>query len=422
MTNLRPLSTTRAAAMYVGALLGPSLLLLPGLAVDLAGPASILVWVGLLGVSAMLARVFTALGVRLPTGGGVAAYTAAGLGPRAGRAVGWCFLAGVELGAPVVCLIGGSYVAVLLGGGRTAGVAAAAVLLAVVLALTLGGARATTTAQLVLVAVLTGLVAVAVGGSAHAARAGNWTPFAPHGWASTGGAASVVMLSFVGWEAIAPLTARLRDPARQLPRVIAIAFAVTATAYLAVAAATVGVLGGGSAVPLTDLLRVAIGSAGPVVAAVAAVALTLAATNAYLTGAAVLAAELRRPHARARRHPSRRLQLGIAATGALVLLGTAAGVLGTARLVALPTTLFLTVYLGCTAAAARVLAGRTRVVAAVSCGAVALVLVFAGWALAVAALVAAVGALTGASAAPPSPASPSAGNPAPASTPPARCS
>ena len=395
MTKSPHLSTARGSALYIGALLGPSVLLLPGLAADLAGPASILAWIGLLALSALLARVFTALGTLLPRGGGVAAYAAAGLGPRAGRAVSWCFLAGVVAGAPVVCLIGGSYLAAPLGGGRALSTGAAAVLLALVIALTLGGARTTTTVQLVLVGLLVALVAFAVIGSAPAARTANWTPFAPHGWSALGSAASVLMLSFVGWEAIAPLTARLRDPARQLPRIIAIAFAVTAVVYLALALATISVLGdrAGSAVPLADLLRVAVGRAGPLIAAGTAVVLTLAATNAYLSGAMALAAELRSQHSTPpTRHPSRRLQLGTVATGILMLTGSATGLVDTAQLVALPTTLFLTVYLGCTAAAVRLLGGRTRVAAAVSCLAVTGVLAFAGWALVPALLIAALGA------------------------------
>jgi amino acid efflux transporter len=387
------LSTTRGAALYIGALLGPSLLLLPGLAASLAGPASILAWVGLLVVSGLLAWVFTGLGTRIPTGGGVAAYATAGLGPRAGRAVGWCFLAGAVFGAPVVCLIGGSYVATLVGGGRIASVISAVVLLAIVVAITLGGARASTTAQLVLVAVLVALVTVAVVGSMHAATAAHWTPFAPHGWTAVGSAGSVLMLSFVGWEAIAPLTSRLRDPGRQLPRVIGIAFAVTAIVYLALAATTIGVLGdrAGSAVPLADLLRVAVGSAGPVIAALAAVALTLAATNAYLSGAAALATELRASRKPRTGRPLG-LQLGIAATSVLLLGGVATGIVTTAQLVAVPTALFLTVYLGCTAAAVRVLSGKVRIAAAASCVAVAGVLAFSGWAALVIAFVVAVGA------------------------------
>ena len=75
----------------------------------MAGPASILAWLGLLAVSGLLAVLFTALGTRLPSGGGVAGYAAAGLGTAVGRAVGWCFLVAVVSGAPVVCLIGGYF-------------------------------------------------------------------------------------------------------------------------------------------------------------------------------------------------------------------------------------------------------------------------------------------------------------------------
>ncbi|MGP4018054.1 amino acid permease [Saccharopolyspora sp. 5N708] len=388
MANTSPqaLSSTRGAAMYIGALLGPSLLLLPGLAAELAGPASILAWVGLLALSGLLAWVFTGLGTRIGGGGGVAGYAAAGLGARVGRAVGWCFLTGVILGAPVVCLIGGTYVAVLLGGGPTMSLVAGAALLALVTALTLGGARSTTAVQLVLVAVLVVLVAVAVVGSAPTARAANWVPFAPHGWASIGSAGSVLMLSFVGWEAIAPLVGRLRDPRTQLPRVIGVAFVVTAVVYLALSTSTISVLGAraASSVPLADLLRVAVGAAGPVVATIAAVALTLAATNAYLSGAAALAAELRM--SRVAPGASRGLQLAIAGAGVLLLGAAAAGVVNTAQLVAIPTTLFLTVYLGCTAAGVRILSGPMRIASAVACLAVLGVLAFSGWTLLIALL------------------------------------
>ena len=175
----QPLSVPRGAALYVGALLGPGLLLLPGLAAAQAGPASILAWLALLGISALLAVVFAALGKAFPSAGGVTGYAAAGLGPRAGAAAGWCFLAGVICGAPVVCLIGASYVADLTGGGQAVRCGVAAALLLVVLGLALGGVRATTTVQLVLVGLLIAVVVIAVAGSAPSAHAANWAPFAP---------------------------------------------------------------------------------------------------------------------------------------------------------------------------------------------------------------------------------------------------
>ena len=306
------LSTPRAAALYIGALLGPGLLLLPGLAARIAGPASILAWFGLLLLSALFATVFSSLGVRFGSRSGVAGYVTRAFGPRAGRAATWCFVSGVVLGAPMVCLIGGGYVASLFGGGRVVTMLIALAMLVLVVVLTMGGTRTSSTVQCALVVVLVVLIAIAVLGSSGRLRADRWTPFAPHGWASIGSAAAVLMLSFVGWEAIAPMTGRLREPARQLPRIIAIAFAVSAISYLALAAATVGVLGadGGGRAPLAALIEVAIGPAGRVVAAVAAVGLTLAAVNAYVSGAAEMVAEL---------HPSPRtrgaLPIAIGAVG-----------------------------------------------------------------------------------------------------------
>jgi amino acid efflux transporter len=392
------LSTPAGIALYVGALLGPSLLLLPGLAARIAGPASLVAWALLLVLSGLLARVFMVLGRILPGTDGAVGYTRAGfgtgrLGDTASRVVGWCFLAGVVLGAPVVCLIGAAYVADLTGGGSTATVLLAAGLLGVVVTMALTGRAVRGGVQLALVALLAVLVAVAVLGAAPHARAEHWTPFAPHGWWSVGRAASVLMLSFVGWEAISPLVARLRDPGRQLPRIIGIAFAVTAVIYLGLAVVTVGVLGAGAGtgVPLADLLDVALGGVGRYLAAAAAVALTLAATNAYISGAVELADRLRGTGNRGRRG----VQLSIAAIGLLLLGFVGAGLLTIDVLVAVPTALFVAVYALCTAAAVRLTAGTTRVLAGLACAVVLVILAFSGWALLAVAAVAVPAAVAG---------------------------
>ena len=385
------LTTSRGAALYIGALLGPGLLLMPGLAAAEAGPASILAWLGLLILSGLFAAVFSALGRRIPSAGGVMGYVTAGLGPRAGRATGWVFLAGVVSGAPIVCLIGASYVTDLAGGGQLARAVVAAALLLTVIALAAGGLRASAAAQLVLVSLLTAVVIVAVAGSATAARAANWTPFAPHGWLSVGSAAATLMFSFVGWEAVAPLTTRFADPSRQLPRAVAIALAVTTALYLGLAVATIGVLGPRAAtdVPLAGLLSHAIGAAGPGIAAVAAIVLTLGATNAYISGAAAMAGQLVRSESGSRRSAPRLwLLAAIVAAGLLLIIGYGLRLVGTAALVAVPTALFLAVYLGAMAAAVRVLRGPARLAALPGALAVTVMLGFCGWALAVPAAVA----------------------------------
>ncbi len=386
------LTTSRGAALYIGALLGPGLLLLPGLAAAEAGPASIVAWLALLGLSGLFAAVFSALGRRFPQAGGVIGYVTAGLGPRAGRAAGWSFLAGVVGGAPIVCLIGAGYVTELTGGGRAARAAIAAALLLAVLALAVAGLRVSAGAQLVLVGLLVALVAVAVAGSAGSARTGNWTPFAPHGWPPVGRAATTLMLSFVGWEAVAPLTTRFASPQRQLPRVIAIALAVTTVLYLGLAVATIGVLGPGAAtsVPLAGLLGRAVGTAGPAVAAAAAVILTIGAVNAYVTGATTMARQLagRGVAAGERRTREPGFLAAIAAAGVLLITLYGLKLAGVAALVTVPTALFLAVYLACMLSAARVLHGPARRAAVPAALAVAVMLAYCGWVLVLPAAVA----------------------------------
>jgi amino acid efflux transporter len=408
------LTTARGAALYIGALLGPGLLLLPGLAAAEAGPASLLAWAGLLGLSALFAVVFTALGRAFPSAGGVIGYVAAGLGAPQGLAAGWSFLAGVIAGAPVVCLIGAGYLTELTGGGRVGQAVIAAALLLTVLALAAGGMRTSATAQLLMVSLLIVVVIVAVAGSAASAHAANWTPFAPHGWLAVGHAATTLMLSFVGWEAVAPLTAQFADPARQLPRVVGITLAVTTVLYLGLAVVTIAVLGtgGGSMAPLADLLRHAIGPAGTAAGAVAAIVLTLGAVNAYVNGAAAMTGRLlggrgpRRPAGTAAarptadeangRRPGRLLLLAaIAGTGLPLIALYGVGLVSPVSLVAIPTTLFLTVYLGSMLAATRVLRGPARLAAIPATAATAIMLAYCGWALAVPAAIIAIVTVTG---------------------------
>ncbi|HEY6493264.1 MAG TPA: amino acid permease [Trebonia sp.] len=395
-TSSAGLTTSRGAALYIGALLGPGLLLLPGLAAAEAGPASVLAWAGLIVLSGLFAMVFGSLGRAFPSAGGVIGYVRAGLGARASAVAGWTFLAGVITGAPVVCLIGAGYVTELTGGGRPLRALVAAVLLLAVTALAAGGLRASAAAQVLLVGLLLAVVVVAVAGSAHASHAANWAPFAPNGWQAAGHAASTLMLSFVGWEAVAPLTNRFADPARQLPRVIGIALVVTSVLYLGLAVATIGVLGrgAGTSAPLAALLRVAVGPAGTAAAAVAAVVLTLGAVNAYVTGAAEMAAGLApspslspspaqapasRPAGPVR--PAPRFLAAIGASGLTLISLYGLGAVSPAALIALPTTLFLVVYLGCMTSAVRVLRGPARVAAAPAALIVAAVLAYCGWSL-----------------------------------------
>jgi amino acid efflux transporter len=387
------LSTRSATALYVGAVLGPGVLILPSLAAEAAGPASVLAWAGLLALSVPLAIAFAVLGVRQPEAGGTAAYARAAFGRRAGAVTGWWFLAGVVLGAPAVAMVGGFYVAELLGAGREAAVAAAAGMIATVVLANVRGVHTTARLQLALAGVLAALLLVAVLSALPSSRAEHWTPFAPHGWGAVGTAASLLMLSFIGWETVSHLAGELRDPARQLPRAIFAALAIVVVLYLGLAIATIGVLGTAapSDVPLADLMAAGLGDAGRSVTAGLAVLLTMGAMNAYVAAAVKLAGALAEEGAapRALGRPRTALAL-LALVAAVGLVPLALDVVGVDGLVRATSASFVAVYVAATAAGVRLLDGAARVCAAIAFAAVTVVLGFSGVYLAIPAVVGAV--------------------------------
>ncbi len=350
---------------------------MPSLAAQAAGPASIVAFGGLLLLSAPLAIAFAALGVRHPVAGGVSTYVDEGLGRAAAAVTGAWFLGAVFLGAPAVSLIGGYYVADLTGSGTAVAASVGLAMFGVVLAANLLGLRVSSSFQVVLSSVLTGVIVVAILVALPSRAGENWAPFAPHGWWAVGTAASILMWMFFGWEAVAQLAGEFRRPEHDLPRAMAVAFVVIAVVYVCLAAATIAVTSGsGSKVPLADLMGVGLGTAGRDATAVLAIALTMGTMNVYLGGAAKLAAALAGSGALpawlgrgAPRSVPRRPLGVIAAAGTAMLAALIAGLWSTDALIRSTSACFVAVYVLALASAVRILPGTAR-----ACAAVALVL------------------------------------------------
>ena len=377
------LDVPRGAALYVGALVGPGLLLVPALAANTAGPASVVAWAALLVLSAPLAVTFAALGVRRPVAGGVSAYVDEAFGATAAAVTGAWFLAAGVFGGPAVALIGGYYVADLTGSGTAVAVAVALAIYVVVFGANAAGLRLSSGLQLFLSAVLVGVVVLAVAVAVPGRTTEHWTPFAPHGWWAVGTAANILMWLFIGWEAMAQLAGEFRDPSRQLPRAMALAFAVIAVLYASLAVATVVTRSGTSRVPLADLIAVGFGHAGRDATAVLAVTLTMGTMNVYTGSVAKLAAALAHDGTLPRwlgrdagRSIPRRPLLALLVLAAVFLAALAAGVSGTSDLIRASAACFIAVYVFSLAAALRLLGGVLRATAAVSLASICVVGVF----------------------------------------------
>jgi amino acid efflux transporter len=386
------LSIPQGTALSIGAVLGTGVTTLPAIAAGIAGPASLVAWAALVGLSIPHASTFAAMGARFPGSGGASTYVRRAFGPRASAAVGWCFYFAVPVGAPPASLMAGHYVSDAVGGGRAVAVAVAASLIVGVALMNAAGLRLSGRVQLGLTAVLATLMVVTIVAALPHASWDNLRPFAPHGWRAVGPAAALLVWGFAGWEAVASLAGDYRRPARDVPRATAIALGVVGTLYLALAATSLMVLGpatGSSEAPLSDLLAAGVGGEVRVVTAVVAVLLTVGAMNAYYAGASRLGAALARDGALPAHLavgaeqgvvPRRSLAL-IAGQSVLWLVASELLHLGLTPLMLLATGCFTLVYVLGTAAAVRLLERGSRAwwTAVVALASVLGLLVMNGW-------------------------------------------
>ncbi|MGA1835818.1 amino acid permease [Herbiconiux sp. 11R-BC] len=287
----------QGAALYVAAVLGTGILVLPALAASAAGPGSIIAVLALIVLSVPLAGTFAALAARYPDAGGVATFVRRALGPTPARMAGYWFFFGVSVGTPVVALLGAEYIVAVLGVDPGLAFVIAPALLVPPFVLNLFGLRFSGRVQLVLSGLLVAIVVGVVVVAAPATDARNFAPLLPHGWAGVGVAVSLFVWAFAGWEAVTHIAGEFRRPRRTIPLATAIAIVVVGACYLGLQLVTVGVLGdrsGSSAVPLLDLVAATAPAWGRWAVASVAGVVALGVLNAYVAAFAKLGASLGR--------------------------------------------------------------------------------------------------------------------------------
>lgn len=285
----------RATGIYVGAILGSGVLVLPAIAAQVAGPASILAWALLLVFCTPVALSFAEMSRQQPDAGGIATFVTRAFGQRASVVAGYLFYFAIPFGAPATAVIGGEYIAHAMGGGRETALIAAGVILAAGFLSNAVGIRVSSKLQLLLMVLLVALLAFAVAVATPFARAENFTPFAPHGFWAVGGAASLLFFCFAGWEAVTHLAGEFRNPERDLKRATWLTLVVVGVVYIGLVAACVAVLGpalADSSVPVAELLAKGLGPAAAPLTAVAAAVLTFGPLSTFVAGASKLGARL----------------------------------------------------------------------------------------------------------------------------------
>lgn len=398
MSNQQSLQKTiglpQAVALYIGAVLGSGVLIVPGLAAQIAGPASLLAWGFMALLIVPLALSMGLLSAQFPHAGGVSHFVEMAFGPRFGALVGWFFLMSVPIGAPVAALTGAGYLTAAAGWGEGVRVALAAVMLAAGLLFNIFGMKVVGPVQIAVVAAIIAVLILAIIGAAPHLEAAHFTPFMPHGAASIGRAAAILFWCFIGWEAVSHMSEEFTDPRRAAVKGVTAAAVLIGVLYFLTALATVGTgsyTGEGSDASLVRVISLLLGHWGGMIAGVTGVFICTATIIAYTGAASRLAYAL----ARGGSAPgwmgslSLRYHTPVGGIGFLAACFTAVtalyatGAVPLSTLIQFPNATFILTYLGGCAAGIRLLKGSRmgRSICIVSFITTAVVFPFTGWAI-----------------------------------------
>lgn len=229
--KIHPLS---AIAFAVGAMVGGGVFALSGLALQQAGPAAILSFLGaaiMTFLSALSFAVISSEATRKLPG-----YSYAGkvLGsPIWGFLVSWCFyLAGI-IGAAFVLNAFGIYAHQFVSPQIPAvGWSLMGALLLVLL--NFGSARVVGKIEVVLVgAKLVILFLLALFGAFHI-QTGDFHPFAPHGSSSVVAASASLFIAFLGFNVITNMASDIQNPQKTIPKAIILSMFIVSLVYVGV--------------------------------------------------------------------------------------------------------------------------------------------------------------------------------------------
>lgn len=285
----------QVVAFYVGAVLGSGILILPGLAAETSGPASLLAWLLMSILGMPMALVMGLLAAKYPDSGGVSYFVTKAFNPHLGSLVGWFFLLSVVAGAPVLALTGSGYLCASIGLDDSYRLILAIAILFVGIIANYAGVKITGRLQVLVVLTTIVILAVTIIGSIQKIEAINFTPFMPHGWQSVGHSMSIIFWCFIGWEAVSHISAEFVNPERDAIIGTIIADIVISIVYFLTAFVVVGTgsFGHGvSDVSLIQIIKISFGKYSALIAGIAALFVCVAPAIAYIGAASRLACSL----------------------------------------------------------------------------------------------------------------------------------
>ncbi|MBP3041049.1 amino acid permease [Bacillaceae bacterium Marseille-Q3522] len=284
----------QAIALYIGAVLGSGILIVPGLAAEIAGPASLINWGFLMILAIPLSMCMAYLSRDYSNAGGVSYFTKKAFGKLPGSLTGWLFLMSVPIGAPVAALTGAGYVSAAFGLSEDIRTFLACIILLLAIILNYVGMSLVGKVQVAIVSGILGILLLAFLGAVPNMNTEHFTPFIPHGTFSIMEAFTILFWCFVGWEAVSHLSEEFVHPEKDVMRATLISAVLIGLTYFITAIAVVGTNSyqQDSQAALAIVTGQAFGPIGAGLIGISSLLICLATTITYIGAASRLAGAL----------------------------------------------------------------------------------------------------------------------------------
>ncbi|MRB19349.1 amino acid permease [Bacillus thuringiensis] len=206
----------KGIALYVGAVLGSGILILPGMTASVAEGNAIVSWLVMISLSIPLAFTFAFLSIEYPSAGGIATFSEKAFGKNIGAIIGWSFFIAGSVGQIVVSMTGGMYIVKVFALSSYFTYVIALLILSISIGFNLYGLKMSGLFQ-VCIGVLTFfiLIVTIISSLPYIEMKNINIHFSMHEINPILNASLLIFWSFFGWEAIASLAPEFKTPRKR---------------------------------------------------------------------------------------------------------------------------------------------------------------------------------------------------------------
>ncbi len=282
----RELGLLDVIMITAGSMIAAGLFVLPGIAFSRSGPAVILAYglAALICVPTLLSA--AELSTAMPKAGGIYFFASRGIGYSVGSIAGFTRWFAITLKSSYALLGIGLYSSAFTDINPKL-VAVAACLIFV--AINLLGIKIVGAAQIILTAVLIGLIGIFIFSSGPSVSLDHFIPFFSSGFMPVLATAGFIFISYGGLLVITGLAEEVKRPRRNIPLGMITGLLITAFIYVAVVFVTVGVSDADALrktyTPVADIAGITLGQAGLIIASLAAFLAFITTANAGIAAA-----------------------------------------------------------------------------------------------------------------------------------------